>query len=317
MYTGRSGNRIQFLLLASAISLAIPALGVGTAQAQTTTRLSSDPRDLRDAFAPDLKQVKTPQEFADYLRTHQSLRQRYARHFNVSQDKIVDFFRNAVVPTTLKKSQRLMTFGVTKSGSIYAVRTKLPAGTPVWATREGVPVVKWNCANPLSKTLPGSDLDQPLAYSTAPSNVRMAEGDSSYLSIDTEDIADIPPGDIVAIEPPVTPLDETIASSSLPIGEIITEGARRRPDLWPLLLLPLGVAVSTHHPGSDSPIPPILTGETPPEQPMPPILTGETPPYGGVVVPPAIPEMNSGILCGVGISLLAGGLFLVRRQRMA
>ena len=103
-------------------------------------------------------QVDSTSELVAALRSDQALRQRYARHFGIPEDKVVDFVKSALIPYTLPADRSVTVYGVTKSGRIYATRSRLRKGTKVWATRSGVPVLKWLCANPLTKTLPGTKI---------------------------------------------------------------------------------------------------------------------------------------------------------------
>lgn len=103
-------------------------------------------------------QVDSTSELVAALRSDQALRQRYARHFGIPEDKVIDFVKSALIPYKLPTDRSVTVYGVSKSGRIYATRTRLPKGTKVWATRSGVPVLKWLCANPLTKTLPGTKI---------------------------------------------------------------------------------------------------------------------------------------------------------------
>src|SRR5207253_1996877 len=93
-------------------------------------------------------QVESTGELVDVLRNNATLRKRYARHFGVSEGEVVDFVSRALVPYRLPESRTVTVYGVSRTGQIYPVRSRLRKGTRVWATRSGVPILKWLCANP-------------------------------------------------------------------------------------------------------------------------------------------------------------------------
>lgn len=102
--------------------------------------------------------VESTRELVAALRSDPALRARYARHFGVSEAEAISFVERALVPYRLPQSRTLTVYGVTPAGRIYPVRTRLRRGTRVWATRSGVPILKWLCSNPLTRSLPGLHL---------------------------------------------------------------------------------------------------------------------------------------------------------------
>ena len=170
MYIGHPQRKYSFSVVFSIAMVCISGIFTGSiapvlAQSELGNRLSSNPGDLRDAFASHPTDANTPEAFARFVAQNEALSQRYSRHFGVPQDSLVSFFKTALVPYTLEKRQEFTTYGVTKNGDIYPVKTTLPRGAKVWATREGVPVLKWNCSNPIASVLPGSTLvTRPLEY---------------------------------------------------------------------------------------------------------------------------------------------------------
>jgi hypothetical protein len=126
----------------------------------------------RDAF---LKyQVGSTDELIAAIRKDSALRARYARHFGIPEDRVIDFVKNSLIVYRLPKGRYVDNYGVTRSGHIYKTRSYLKAGTRVWATRSGLPVLKWACANPLTKNLPGTLL----ASRPKPTRVQVAKAPS-------------------------------------------------------------------------------------------------------------------------------------------
>ena len=99
-------------------------------------------------------QVDSTSELVQEVKTNAVLRKRFAKHFGVSEAEVVEFVRRSLVPYRLPQSRTVTVYGVTDNGRIYGVRQRMKKGTRVWANRSGVPILKWLCANPVTKTLP-------------------------------------------------------------------------------------------------------------------------------------------------------------------
>ena len=328
MYTGRTQNTQQL----TATAVALFSLLVSMTGANAQTRLSSNPNDLRDAFASHPTQANSPEAFANFVAKNQSLSQRYARHFGVPQERIVSFFKTSLVATTLPKPQTFTTYGVTRGGDIYPVKTTLPAGSQVWATRDGVPVIKWNCSNPLATSLPGSTLTTPpLEFAHTPSPIMPSglPGLAEPESFGTSTSASLPAdgngtGDFFAVAPPAPGADTTgtfafgvpgdtgvSIDDSLGFGEIVDAGrsAFGVDDLWPALLIPAILAAGNGGTADDT----VFTGEFEPSLPG---GTGQTAPSlpGGPVV---VPEANTAGMMLAGLPLLAGAWTIAWCRRRA
>ncbi|MES2459841.1 MAG: PEP-CTERM sorting domain-containing protein, partial [Armatimonadota bacterium] len=201
------------------------------------------------------------------------------------------------------------TYGVTKAGRIYAVRTQLPRGTRVWATRSGEPVLKWLCANPLTKTLPGTRLaGKPRLSKPRPVGRGLAAPGPLATNGVIIPLEEVPP---VPAAPP-TPV-ATVTSSGTPGGTLVTTnsapptGARPGNGLW----LPFGLAAGfalLQSPGSQSSV---GGNEVPPTQPptQPPLTPppGGTPPGTTPTTPVVTPELPGGTVPGTPVGPVIPG----------
>jgi PEP-CTERM motif len=88
------------------------------------------------------------------LKTNATFRKNLSKHFAVPEDRLVGFVADALVPQVLSTDSRVQNYGVTKSGLIYHKNTTLKKGTRVWGLRDGTPILKWDCSNPLLLELP-------------------------------------------------------------------------------------------------------------------------------------------------------------------
>jgi hypothetical protein len=106
----------------------------------------------RDRFLNE--PVLTTEALVEALKTEPSFRRNIAKHFNLPEDRVVEFVEDALVPYILPTDTSVMNYGVTKSGLIYGKKMSLKKGTRVWATRDGKPILKWTCSNPLLPKAP-------------------------------------------------------------------------------------------------------------------------------------------------------------------
>ena len=204
-------------------------------------------------------QVDSTSELVEALRADRQLRERYARHFGIPENHVIDFVKSALVPYRLPADRIVTSYGVTRTGLIYGVRTRMHKGDKVWANRSGVPILKWLCANPLTKTLPGTKLAKARQAKVKP-KTKIAGG-GPLTPIDTENIIPIAEQPIPSLPPvvstamtvptvPVTPIPPTVL---IPPGPVVAHANYG-------LLFPVGlVLLSTlgHGGGSGSAVSPV------------------------------------------------------------
>ncbi len=209
-----------------------------------------------DSFA--YVQVDTTDELVQMVQKNPQLRKSYARHFGIPEGEVVRFIKEALVPSQLPAARKITTFGIRKSGKIYPVVKTIPAGTKVWATRSGTPVLKWICSNPIGYKMPGTDL--PRATLAEPiSTASYAVASLGATEVELSDEPELAP-QLVAMEAPDEPV--TIAAAA-PTVETPTEVVTReapasvvasRGGTSALALIPLAgvVLAATQSGGSNS-----------------------------------------------------------------
>jgi hypothetical protein len=154
-------------ILKPSITLIAGLTLVATSLAQSDTGVSPivlSESPLLPAFAPQRVQPGrdrfnnnpplTNEDLVETLKTNKTFRTNLAKHFGVAEERVIEFVQDALIPQTLAQDTRVMNYGVTKSGLIYSKNTKLKKGTRVWATRDGKPILKWDCSNPLLPKIP-------------------------------------------------------------------------------------------------------------------------------------------------------------------
>jgi hypothetical protein len=83
-----------------------------------------------------------------------SLATRYARHFGSSSYGVSDYFGKRLTLIRLKRPSTTYVYYYDSRGHVTRGRRVMPAGTLVFATQSGEPVLDWRCGNPLRSKLP-------------------------------------------------------------------------------------------------------------------------------------------------------------------
>ena len=105
-----------------------------------------------DSYLQD--RVYTVDQLIQQVQNNPTVRQRFARHFQIPQDRVVSYMRANLVESYIPETRRYTVYCMSPSGRIFAVKQTFHKGTKVFALRNGEPVLKWLCGNPLSKFLP-------------------------------------------------------------------------------------------------------------------------------------------------------------------
>lgn len=136
-------------------ALLIPVT-VTFARDKTSRSTASQPlpqrRPGRDAFMQDPS--TNVRDLAKRLQSNPVLLHAYAKHFGVPSDRFLAFVRDALLLKHLTQPRDIVTYGRRRNGSTYPVTQRLPVGTPVWVTRSGAVLLKWQCTNPIGRKIP-------------------------------------------------------------------------------------------------------------------------------------------------------------------
>ncbi|MEN6520600.1 MAG: hypothetical protein ABFD46_05550 [Armatimonadota bacterium] len=172
-----------------------------------------------------LDKADTVQALVDQISSNKTVSALYVKHYGMSEAKIINYFEQNLRLITLKKPLTVTTYFVSKNNRILSKQRLLPAGTKVFATPSGEPVLEWRCGNPISKQLPFVEIaEKPKSPTTlVASNPPIEIGtlpDALITSVETTPVlipaaSTIAPALQAAIEPPV------IASPSLSAMKVL------------------------------------------------------------------------------------------------
>ena len=105
-----------------------------------------------DSYLQD--RVYTVDQLIQQVQDNPTVRQRFARHFQIPKTASSATCGPIWWKATSRKRAATRFIVCPRSGRIFAVKQTFHKGTKVFALRNGEPVLKWLCGNPLSKFLP-------------------------------------------------------------------------------------------------------------------------------------------------------------------
>jgi len=89
-------------------------------------------------------------ELLQQVSTDTTARARYARHFGISPENVVSYFKQNLSLVSLKRPVKVTSWYLNRSGKISHKVKLLPKGTLVFARKDGTPMLAWSCGNPLN-----------------------------------------------------------------------------------------------------------------------------------------------------------------------
>jgi hypothetical protein len=179
----------------------------------------------RDAFLR--YRVQTVEELVAQIQADPVVRARLAKHFHVGQAELVAYLRDNLVVQTVPESGYYTVYGVTeKTGRIYPTRQYFRKNQKVFALRDGSPLLKWECGNPIATRLPKVAPPPPPPLQPAPPPSAMGPGPVEEAPA-AEAMETTLPG------PEVTPVTSLPPS---PVEERVAAAPRERTNVLPILV---------------------------------------------------------------------------------
>ncbi len=186
--------------------------------------------------------VYTVDQLVQQVQANPRIRAVYARTFHIPEGRVVDYMRHNVVESYIPYTKTYTVYCVTSSGRVFKIHQVFRQGTKVFALRNGQPVFKWVCGNPLMAQLPTVKTKTKTVQT--PAKVVTKVSPSAETLIPTQSAVELIPSEEVALLP-TAPVITTAAS-----GVTSVTGPGGFP-LW-LPLLPLGFIHSNGSGGSSS-----------------------------------------------------------------
>ncbi len=135
--------------LAAAVTPALAAHHRAASGRPARGRQVATPRDSYLQY-----KVYSVEQLIQQVSDNPAVRQRFARHFQIPESRVVSYMRANLVESYVPRTGRYTVYCMHPSGRFYPVKQTFRHGTKVFALRNGEPVMKWVCGNPLSKFLP-------------------------------------------------------------------------------------------------------------------------------------------------------------------
>jgi hypothetical protein len=210
----------KFILLIAAVVLVSAAVGVYGARDPDLARRGAFLNQKVDSVSDLVKQVSSDPAVAE----------RYAKHFGTTPSQIKSYFASNLKAVTLKKPMKVTVYFINPSGKTYTVKRLLPAGTRVFATKDGQPLLEWRCGNPVTRSLVTA-AEPP--KSTTPTPV---------VSV-TPTVPETPVTQVAGVEQTATLAELPPPAASIPPAELIVEQAPVV-EAVPTIVAPVDIAPS-------------------------------------------------------------------------
>jgi hypothetical protein len=154
----------KFAVTLSVILAAGFAMAGGVQASAATVKTQPVPPDSFLRF-----RVDTVQQMINQIKADPAVRHRYSQLFNVPSSKLVAYIQKNVVESYVPATKTYRVWCVAKNGKLFAINARFVAGTRVFALRNGTPVMKWACGNPVISALPAPP-ETPLKVAKAPTS---------------------------------------------------------------------------------------------------------------------------------------------------
>lgn len=97
--------------------------------------------------------VSSVSQLTTVIETDSVVSSRYTSHFGMSQAALVEYFKTNVEMKSLEKDTTFTVYFIA-NGKVTAHKKTLKAGSMIFVTTTGVPVMDVECGNPLTRSLP-------------------------------------------------------------------------------------------------------------------------------------------------------------------
>ncbi len=206
------------------------ALAATPAQAASRSHRSAERRRVTPPDSYLQYRVYTVDQLIQQVSENPKVRRRFAQHFNIPEDRVISYMKANLVESYVPKTERYTVYCARPSGKFYPIRQTFKQGTKVFALKNGEPVMKWLCGNPLTKFLPDVNIQKYSHKETPliPPPVVVQVADL------TESLNVLTPAEVLApVYQPVVPI--SLVSAATPLYSRV--GTSLLPFLLPVALL--------------------------------------------------------------------------------
>lgn len=163
MITVKVNQRPSRAVPVSAALLVCGGLALGQIPAQAAHRAAHASGAHRTGSARRLStpkdsyleyKVYTVDQLIEQVSQNAAVRQRFARHFHIPEERVVSYMQANLVESYVPQTTHYTVYCVHPNGRFYKIHQTFRRGTKVFALKNGEPVMKWLCGNPLMHLLP-------------------------------------------------------------------------------------------------------------------------------------------------------------------
>jgi hypothetical protein len=207
------------ILISTVLLVFVTAAGIACAGVLQPTPL--------DSFLP--YKVYSVGQLIKEVQNSPTIQIHYARTFHVPQDRVVQYMRDNVVESYIQETGKYTVYCVRPDGLVYPTVQHFSKGTKVFALRNGQPIMKWACGNPLMNFLPAvHEVLKPVVKvitKVSPSVETLVPAEAAQEEVPVEEVA--------PVYQPQVPVMASPMAVTAPIGAAS--------HLSPFLLLPIAL----------------------------------------------------------------------------
>jgi len=203
---------------------------------------------------PDLnaflnKRAGSVSDLVAQVKSDKSVMDRYCRHYSMSPSEVIQHLKTLQV-SKLKRTDLYVIYSVPVGGALKSHLQTLRAGTPIFASSNGMPELLVKCGNPLTRGPKKPEIANSIAATIATAEVvepqvvpveavAVVESEEPALPVIEPSIASIP-------DQPTTPDQTAVGEQGTSDIPIITVPANSFNPLAMLLLPAVGVTLDRH-----------------------------------------------------------------------
>lgn len=168
--------------------------------------------------------VNSANDLAAHVANNKLVATRYAQHYGTTPENIAKYFQTNIKLISLGKPLKTTTYFVRKrDGRITSRKSHYPAGTRMFATLDGTPIMELGCGNPITRRLPDPPKPAPQKMTAIPQMVepetKVAAAEPLILAPPT---GTLPPPLEVPVVPAVVPAVAPVSAppvAAAPVGK--------------------------------------------------------------------------------------------------
>ncbi|MGO8673278.1 MAG: hypothetical protein ACLQVD_18200 [Capsulimonadaceae bacterium] len=187
------GNSILSLAIGASCALVPSPSAAATVRSQTKSAPSAAAHNRRTPPDSYLQfKVYSVDELVAAVQSSAHIRHIYSQTFRVPENRVIQYMRANLIASYVPETQTYTCYCAHPDGTVYPTKQTFRRGTKVFALRNGQPVLKWLCGNPLSRFLPAVEVHEVPVVKVSPSVQTLTPVDKEDIILPSEEDTIVP-----------------------------------------------------------------------------------------------------------------------------